>query len=64
MLMLRTLDDVNAERARRNVKTPSIPIFSPDGRWVAFVRGNQLFKIAIDGGRPQMLAPCPVFSPA
>ena len=57
-LMLRSLDDVNP-KVLAGTDDALNPVFSPDGRWVAFVRGNQLFKIAVDGGRPQMLAPLP-----
>jgi eukaryotic-like serine/threonine-protein kinase len=56
VLMLRTLNDITP-RALPGTEDGNSPIFSPDGRWVAFVRGNQLFKIAVDGDRPQMLAP-------
>ena len=57
-LMLRALDDVTA-RPLAGTEDALNPVFSPDGRWVAFVRANQLFKIAVDGNRPQMLAPLP-----
>jgi serine/threonine-protein kinase len=56
LLMLRTLDDV-APRPLLGTEDGNNPVFSPDGRWIAFVRGNQLFKIAVDGNRPQLLAP-------
>ncbi len=28
------------------------PFFSPDGRWIGFVSGGQLMKVAAEGGRP------------
>ncbi|MBW8771002.1 MAG: serine/threonine-protein kinase [Gemmatimonadetes bacterium] len=56
VLMIRTLSDVTP-RALPGSEEANNPVFSPDGRWVAFVRGNQLFKIAVDGDRPQLLAP-------
>ncbi len=31
--------------------------FSPDGRWLAFTEGNQLKKIAVDGGQVVTVAP-------
>ena len=34
----------------------SDPQVSPDGRWVAFNRGDKLVKVAIDGGTPIALA--------
>jgi Tol biopolymer transport system component len=30
--------------------------FSPDGRWIGFVSGGQLMKVAFEGGRPFRLA--------
>ena len=57
-LMLRSLDDITA-RPLPETTDATNPIFSPDGRWVAFIRSNQLFKIATDGTRPQMLASVP-----
>ncbi|MBL8115701.1 MAG: serine/threonine-protein kinase, partial [Acidobacteria bacterium] len=35
------------------------PFFSPDGRWVGFFRGGQLFKVALDGGKPFLIAKAP-----
>ncbi|HEY2164455.1 MAG TPA: protein kinase [Gemmatimonadaceae bacterium] len=57
-LMLRTLDDITA-RPLPETADATNPIFSPDGKWVAFVRSNQIFKVGIDGTRPQLLAPAP-----
>jgi eukaryotic-like serine/threonine-protein kinase len=48
VLMLRPLSDITP-RALPGTEDGNSPIFSPDGRWVAFIRGNQLFKIAVDG---------------
>jgi Tol biopolymer transport system component len=28
------------------------PAFSPDGRWLAFMAGGKLMKVALDGGTP------------
>jgi serine/threonine-protein kinase len=53
-LMLRTLDDVTA-RAVPGTEDAVHPIFSPDGKWIAFIRGNQLYKIAVDGAAPQVV---------
>jgi serine/threonine-protein kinase len=33
------------------------PAFSPDGRWLAFVQGSNLVKVAVDGGAPIPLTP-------
>ncbi len=38
------------------------PTFSPDGRWIAFVVGRQLFKVAVTGGNPIRLATLPAAS--
>jgi serine/threonine-protein kinase len=57
-LMLRTLDDITA-RPLPETADATNPIFSPDGKWVAFVRSNQIFKVGIDGTRPQLLASAP-----
>jgi serine/threonine-protein kinase len=57
-LMLRALDDITP-KPLAGTEDAVNPIFSPDGRWVAFVRGNQLFRIAVDGNRPQLLSPLP-----
>jgi len=53
-LMLRTLDNP-VPRPLPESEDGSHPIFSPDGRWVAFVRANQLYKIALDAGGPQLI---------
>ena len=38
----------------------SDPAFSPDGRWIAFAVGRQLFKVAAAGGDPVRLATLPM----
>jgi Tol biopolymer transport system component len=58
LLMLRRLDDISP-RAIAGTEDAGQPTFSPDGKWVAFVRGNQIFKISIDGGKPQLLSVVP-----
>jgi eukaryotic-like serine/threonine-protein kinase len=57
-LMLRTLDDISA-RPLPGTEDAIHPIFSPDGHWVAFNRGNQLYKIAVDGAAPLLLGTAP-----
>jgi serine/threonine-protein kinase len=57
-LMVRPLDDVVA-RPLPGTEDAGYPIFSPDGRWIAFFRGNQIYKIAVDGSAPQLLATAP-----
>lgn len=34
----------------------SDPVFSPDGRWIAFVVGADIMKVPIDGGTPTRIA--------
>ncbi|MEP6689382.1 MAG: hypothetical protein ABJC36_13610, partial [Gemmatimonadales bacterium] len=57
-LLVRPLDDV-AARPLPGTEDASHPIFSPDGRWIAFIRGNQLYRIALDGSAPQLIGPAP-----
>ena len=57
-LMIRALDEVEA-RALPGTEDAAFPLFSPDGRWVAFIRGNQVYKVAVDGGAPQTLGMAP-----
>ena len=57
-LLTRSLDDINP-RVLPGTEGAYSPVVSRDGRWVAFVRANQVFKIAIDGTTPQLLAPVP-----
>src|SRR5207253_2199896 len=35
------------------------PIFSPDGRWIAFFADGSLKKVAVAGGAPTTIAPAP-----
>ncbi|MGN6392061.1 MAG: protein kinase domain-containing protein, partial [Gemmatimonadales bacterium] len=57
-LMLRMVDDIKA-RPLPGTEDAGHPIFSPDGRWVAFIRGNDLYRIAVDGTAPQLLGTAP-----
>ena len=57
-LMFRAMDDTRP-RPLPGTEDAGHPIFSPDGRWVAFIRGNQLYKIAVDGPAPQLLGTAP-----
>ncbi len=53
-LVARRIDEVT-EHPLPGTGEGAHPVFSPDGRWVAFIRGNQLFRVAIEGGQPQFL---------
>ncbi len=57
-LVARRLDEVTP-RPLPGTEDGTHPFFSPDGRWVGFIRSNQLFKIALDGSVPQLVAPAP-----
>ena len=58
-LMLRTLDDIVARPLPETSRRGKSPVFSPDGKSVAFIRSNRIFKVALDGTRPQLLASAP-----
>ncbi len=57
-LMIRNIGDITA-RPLPGTDNAANPFFSPDGKSVAFIRGNQVFKLAIDGGRAQLLGTAP-----
>ncbi len=57
-LVIRPLDDI-ASRPLPGTEDAGQPTFSPDGRWVLFIRGNQLYKVSLDGGDPQVLGNAP-----
>jgi eukaryotic-like serine/threonine-protein kinase len=57
-LLIRTLDDATP-RALPGTEDGVYPVFSPDGKWVAFMRANQLYKIAVDGAAPQFIGAAP-----
>ncbi len=40
----------------RGTEGATDPIFSPDGRWLAFFMGGKLKKVSLDGGAPVTLA--------
>ena len=57
-LFLRRLDSLDAVAIRGTEGVPSTPVFSPDGRSIAFwdFKRAQLQRIATDGGTPVRLA--------
>ena len=57
-LMIRRLDEA-APRPLEGTEEGSSPFFSPDGKWLGFIRGNQLYKVAVEGGSPQLLGTAP-----
>jgi serine/threonine-protein kinase len=54
-LWVRRLDDVRPQPLL-GTEGARWPTFSPDGRWIAFIRGTRLEKIRIDGGATITLA--------
>ena len=50
---LRPLDQLGANRV---VDRARVPVFSPDGKWLAIVTGGKLQKIPVGGGAPIALA--------
>ncbi|MEO5587942.1 MAG: protein kinase [Gemmatimonadaceae bacterium] len=57
-LMVRSIDDP-VPRPLPYTENSDNPVFSPDGKWVAFINGNQLYKISVDGGKPQLIGTAP-----
>ena len=57
-LLLRPMDDIRS-RPLPGTEGADGPFFSPDGRWVGFIRGNQIYKTSVEGGTPQLLATAP-----
>jgi eukaryotic-like serine/threonine-protein kinase len=57
-LLVRPIDDIEP-RALPGTEGADSPFFSPDGRWVGFMRGNQVYKSSIEGGTPQLVATAP-----
>ena len=55
-LYLRPLNELES-RPLANVEQPSHPVFSPDGKWLAFFNGDDLLvqKLSLTGGVPQTL---------
>lgn len=55
VLYVRSLNDLQA-RPVIGTDRAELPFLSPDGRWIAFFVGNQLRKVAVNGGPIQTLA--------
>lgn len=50
------LKNLADEKATRLVEGGTYPRFSPDGKFVAFMRGNDVMRISVTGGSPTKLA--------
>jgi serine/threonine-protein kinase len=57
-LYLRPLGELRA-RELTGTEGAEQPVFSPDGRWLAFYAGGQLWKVPVEGGTPLLLAAVP-----
>jgi serine/threonine-protein kinase len=51
MIFVRTMNDPHP-RAVEGTRGAQLPFFSPDGKWLGFVVGRRLMKIAVEGGTP------------
>jgi hypothetical protein len=57
-LAIRALDGSPASMLS-GTEEATVPVFSPDGRWLAFFVGNSLKKITVQGGAPVVLGDAP-----
>jgi serine/threonine-protein kinase len=55
-LAIRALSDA-AARTLAGTENAQQPAFSPDGRWVAYLVGNVMWKVQVAGGTPVMVGP-------
>ncbi len=55
-LYLRPIRELGAKRIAPAATTP---FFSPDSRWLGFFAENAMYKVAVDGGRPQRICTVP-----
>src|SRR6476646_4283418 len=46
----------NVTRLRPGTEGADAPFFSPDGRWLGFFAGGKLYKVAVAGGTPVLVA--------
>ena len=58
-LFLRALNGLEASTIRGTEGAPSNPVFSPDGRYIAFwdAKSGQIERVPVSGGTPLRLAP-------
>jgi eukaryotic-like serine/threonine-protein kinase len=55
-LFLRPIRELGATRIAPAATTP---FFSPDSRWLGFFAENAMYKVSVDGGRPQRICSVP-----
>ena len=58
-IFLRPFDRLDEPQPLEGSQGGDGPVFSPDGRWVAFLAGGKLKKLAITGGTPVTLCDAP-----
>jgi Tol biopolymer transport system component len=56
-LYVRSMEDLEAKLIPGTGENPTNPVFSPDGKWIAYLSGDSLKKIAITGGLAVDLMP-------
>jgi serine/threonine-protein kinase len=57
---LQRLDQLTSREIPGTENVTRAPVFSPDGKWIAFIRGRrQLVKVPVDGGTPVTLGAVP-----
>jgi serine/threonine-protein kinase len=55
-LYLRSVRELGATRI---APTATTPFFSPDSRWLGFFAENAIYRVEVDGGRPQRICSVP-----
>jgi eukaryotic-like serine/threonine-protein kinase len=58
VLLVRPIDEVSA-RVIPGTEEADSPFFSPDGKWIGFLRANRVYKTRLDGGMPSMVVNAP-----
>ena len=53
-LFLRRSDQVEAQLLA-GTEGADVPVFSPDGLWIAFSKQNEILRISVDGGAPLLM---------
>ena len=62
-IYVRRLDSFDAVRIA-GTERGEAPFFSPDGKWIGFVVGGEVFKVAVEGGTRILLEPNGFWEPS
>jgi len=54
-LAIRNLE-ARTTRVLPETKDAVIPRFSPDGKWIAYISGSELYQVAVEAGRPRFIS--------